>query len=56
VYQEKIVTVDIILYSVATAKPVWAGRLKSTNPKFLKGLLDDLVKAGSEELKKQKLI
>lgn len=55
-YEEKIVTADIILYSVATAKPVWVGRLKSTNPKFLKNLLDDLVKAGSAELKKQKLI
>lgn len=55
-YEEKIVTADIILYSVATAKPIWVGRLKSTNPKFLKGLLDDLVKAGSAELKKQKLI
>jgi hypothetical protein len=55
-YQEKIVIADIILYSVATAKPVWIGRLKSTNPKFLKNLLDDLVKEGSQELKKQKLI
>jgi hypothetical protein len=55
-YEEKIVTADIILYSVATAKPIWAGRLTATNPKFLKGLLDDLVKAGSAELKKQKLI
>ena len=55
-YQEKVVTADIFLYSVATAKPIWIGRLKSTDPKFLKGLLDDLVKEGSEELKKQKLI
>src|SRR5262245_48054387 len=55
-YQEKVVIADIILYSVATAKPVWIGRLKSTNPKFLKNLLDDLVKEGSQELKKQKLI
>jgi len=55
-YREQIVVADIILYSVATAKPVWIGRLKSTNPKFLKNLLDDLVKEGSQELKKQKLI
>ena len=55
-YENKVVTADIILYSVATAKPIWAGRLKATNPKFLKGLLDDLVKAGSKELRKQKLI
>jgi hypothetical protein len=56
VYENKVVTADIILYSVATAKPVWVGRLKATNPKFLKGLLDDLVKAGAKELRKQKLI
>ena len=55
-YENKIVTADIILYSVATAKPVWVGRLKSTNPKFLKGLLDELVEAGAKELRKQKLI
>jgi hypothetical protein len=55
-YEEKLVTLEIVLYSVATAKAVWAGRLKATNPKNLKDLLDDLVKAGSEELKKQKLI
>ena len=55
-YREQIVIADIILYSVATAKPVWIGRLKSTNPKYLKNLLDDLVKEGSQELKKQKLI
>lgn len=56
VYEEKLVTLEITLYSVATAKPVWAGRLKATNPKSLKALLDDLVKAGSAELRKQKLI
>jgi hypothetical protein len=55
-FQEKIVTADIVLYSVATAKPVWIGRFKSTNPKHLRGLLDELVKDGAEELKKQKLI
>ena len=54
--ERKVATVDIILYSVATAKPIWAGRLKETNPKSLRVLLDDLVKAGSEELRKQKLL
>jgi hypothetical protein len=56
VYEEKLVTIDITLYAVATAKPVWAGRLTATNPKNLKALLDDLVEAGSKELHKQKLI
>ena len=54
--EHKVATVDIILYSVATGKPIWAGRLKETNPKSLRVLLDDLVKAGSAELRKQKLI
>ena len=56
VYEEKLVTADIVLYSVATAKPIWIGRLKANNPKNLRELLDDLVKAGASELKKQKLI
>jgi len=55
-YEEKMVTADIILYSVTTAKPIWAGRMKAANPKSLKDLLDNLVKAGAAELKKQKLI
>ncbi len=55
-FEEKVVTAEIIVYSVATAKPIWAGRLKSTNPKSLRVLLDDLVKAGSAELRKQKLV
>ncbi|HSE96774.1 MAG TPA: hypothetical protein VLD57_00800 [Blastocatellia bacterium] len=55
-FEEKIVTADIILYSVDKAKPIWVGRMKATNPKNLRELLDDLVKAGAAELKKQKLI
>ncbi len=34
--ENKIITADIILYSVATGKPIWAGRLKETNPKSLR--------------------
>ena len=56
VKERKVATADIILYSVATAKPIWAGRLKDTNSKSLRVILDNLVKAGSEELRKQKLI
>jgi hypothetical protein len=47
---------DLAIFSVSTGKPIWIGRMKSTDPKYLKELLDDLVKAGSSELKKQKLI
>lgn len=54
--EKKVVTVEIILYSVTTAKPIWAGQMKSTNEKSLRVLLDNLVKSGAEELRKQKLI
>jgi hypothetical protein len=55
VHEDKIVTADIILYSVAQAKPIWVGRMNAI-PENLKELLDDLVKEGAKELKKQKLI
>jgi len=47
---------DIAVFNVSTGKAIWAGRMKSTDPKHLKELLDDLVKAAASELKKQKLI
>ena len=37
-------------------KLVWKGRMTSTDPKSLRTLLDDLVKVGAEELRKQKLL
>jgi hypothetical protein len=54
--ERKVITVEIVLYSVTTAKPIWAGQMKSTNEKSLRVLLDNLVKNGAEELRKQKLI
>jgi len=56
VHEEKTVIADIILYSMSREKPIWAGRMNSLDPKSLKELLDELVKAGAKELKKQKLI
>jgi hypothetical protein len=53
---EKLFVADLILYSVATGKPIWVGQLKESNPKSLRELLDNLVKAGSAELKKQKML
>lgn len=55
-HEDKIVTADIVLYSVATGEPVWIGRFKDSNPKSLRVVLDDLVKAGTDELRKQKLL
>jgi hypothetical protein len=53
---EKIVTVEVALYSVSGEKLIWVGRMRSEGPKSLREFLDDLVKAGAGELKKQKLI
>jgi hypothetical protein len=55
-YTNRVITADLAIFSVETGKPVWIGRMKSTDAKYLKELLDDLVKAGTSELKKQKLI
>lgn len=52
----KVVTAEIVVYAVATEKPVWAGRLTAENPKSLRVLLDELVKAGAAELREQKLV
>jgi hypothetical protein len=53
---EKIVTVEVVAYSLAEGKLIWAARMESTGPKSLRTFLDDFVKAGAAELKKQKLI
>jgi hypothetical protein len=52
----KIVTADVAVFDVVTAKPVWSGRYKAVDPKSLRTLLDDLVKQGATELRKQNLI
>lgn len=54
--EDRLFVADLILYSVATGKPIWAGQIKESNPKSLRVLLDNLVEAGTEELKKQKLL
>jgi hypothetical protein len=41
---------------MVTAKPLWAGQMKAKNPKSLRVLLNDLVKAGAAELRKQNLV
>ena len=51
-----VVSGEIHLYAVETGKLVWSGTLTSTDPKSLRVLLDELVEAGSTELKKQRLI
>jgi len=52
----KTILADIAIFSASTGKAIWVGRMKSTDPKHLRELLDDLVKASASELKKQKLI
>jgi hypothetical protein len=51
-----VVSAEIHLYDVATGKLVWSARMTSTDPKSLRVLLDELVKEGASELKKQRLI
>jgi hypothetical protein len=53
---DKIVTVEIAVYSVTDEKLIWKGRMTSTDPKSLRTFLDDLVKVGASELRKQKLL
>ena len=53
---EKIVTVEVAVFSVAGEKLVWAGRMRSEGPKSLRVFLDELVKVAASELKKQKVI
>lgn len=53
---EKVVTLEIAIFSVASEQVVWAGRAKTTNPKSLRLFLDEIVKLGSRELKKQGLV
>jgi len=53
---EKVVTLEIAIFSVTSEQIVWAGRMKTTNPKSLREFLDEMVEMGSKELKKQGLI
>ena len=53
---EKVVTLEIAIFSVANEQIVWAGRMKTTNPKSLRVFLDEMVEMGSKELKKQGLV
>lgn len=53
---EKVVTLEIAIFSVASEQIVWAGRMKTTNPKSLREFLDEMVEMGSKELKKQGLV
>ena len=53
---EKVYTLEIAIFSVANEQIVWAGRMKTTNPKSLRVFLDEMVEMGSKELKKQGLV
>ncbi len=49
------VSADLAIFSIKDEKVVWAARMTSTDPRSLHDLLDNLVKAGRNELKKQKI-
>ena len=53
---ETSVSADIAIFSIVNEKMVWAGRMTATDPQSLRDLLDNLVKVGRSELKKQKIV
>lgn len=54
--QSTTVSADIAVFSISDEKIVWGGRMTSEDPKSLRDLLDDLVKVGRSELKKQRIL
>jgi hypothetical protein len=50
------VTAQIHVYDVASARLLWSGTMTSEDERSLRVILDDLVKAGSAELKRQRLL
>ena len=50
---ETVITVESRLYSIGTGKPLWVGRSESFNPVSLNELVDMIVDAASEEIRRQ---
>ena len=50
---DTIVTVESLVYDVASGKLVWAGVSESTNPKTLQKLVADIVKEAAKKIEKQ---
>ena len=54
--QDKVVTMDTNVYSLAEGKLVWASRSATYNPTKIPQLVDEIATATTSEMKKQKLI
>ena len=54
--QDKVVTMDTNVYSLAEGKLVWASRSATYNPMKIPQLVDEIATATTSEMKKQKLI
>jgi hypothetical protein len=55
VRQDRVVSIETLIFSVPMNKLLWAGSSESTNPKDSRKLLADLVKEAAKEMKKQGL-
>ena len=54
--QEKIVTMDTNVYSVADGKLVWASRSATYDPESIPRLVEGIAAETTSEMRKQKLI
>lgn len=50
---DTVITVESLVYDVATGKLIWAGVSESTNPKSLQKLVADIVKEAAKKIDKQ---
>jgi hypothetical protein len=53
---DRVVSIEILLYSIEHDMLLWAGRSESTNPKDVRKLAKDLVDAVGKELRKAGLV
>jgi hypothetical protein len=54
--QDRLVSVETLVYSFRQDELVWAGISKTVNPSRIEGLVSDLVKAVAKELEKEGLL
>jgi hypothetical protein len=53
---DRVVSVEVLLYSVERDTLIWAGRSETANPKDIRKFVKDLVKAAAKKLRKDGLI
>jgi hypothetical protein len=56
VREDTIVTIETLIFSVPANKLLWAGMSESTNPKNAGKLIEDLVEAIADDMKKHGLV